>query len=119
MGRLLQYISLICCVFVILSFFLFAIAQTHHASQGQANAVASGATGGSALKAKPIDKERQPRRFIDQVAAKLNSPWNGIVSTNNVWVKHLIPTAFSLLIWGFALSFLGRWITGLWWGRSY
>lgn len=112
MGRLLQYISLICCAFVIVSFFLFAVAQTSHASQGQANAINTGATGASAAKNKPIAKEQQPRRFIDRVAQKLNSPWAGVVSTDNRWVEHLVPTAISLLVYGFALSFLARWASG-------
>jgi hypothetical protein len=112
MFRLLRFLSLLCCAFVVVSFFLFAVSQTSHASQGQANAIANGTITSSTGKNKPISKEKQPRRFIDQVAQKLNSPFTGIVSTNNNWIKHLIPTAFSLLVYGFALSYLARWGSG-------
>ncbi len=112
MFRLLRYISLLCCAFVVVSFFLFAITQTSHASQGQANAITHGTISGTAARNPPIAQEKQPRRFIDQVAQKLNSPFTGIVSTDNRWIRHLIPTAFSLLVYGFALSYLARWGAG-------
>jgi hypothetical protein len=108
MFRLLRLISLVCCAFVLVSFLLFAIAQTSTASKGQANAISSGTIAGPSSKNKPISKEHQPRRFIDQVTQKLNSPFTGIVSTNDIWIKHLIPTFFSLLVYGFALGFLAR-----------
>jgi hypothetical protein len=112
MGRLLHFLSLLCCAFVIVSFFLFAVAQTSHAAKGQANAISNGAAGGTAAKSTAISKEHQPRRFIDQVAQKLNSPFTGIVSTKNIWIEHLIPTAISLLLYGFGLSLLARWAAG-------
>jgi hypothetical protein len=112
MFRLLRLISLLCCAFVLVSFALFAIAQTSSASKGQADAISSGAVSGTAAKHKPIRDEKQPRRIIDQVAEKLNSPWTGIVSTHDIWIKHLIPTGVSLLVYGFALSFLARTLSG-------
>jgi predicted PurR-regulated permease PerM len=112
MSTLLRLISLLCCAFVIVAFALFAIAQTSHASQGQANAVASGTITSQQAKNKPVSQEKQPRKLIDQVAEKLNSPWNGIISTNSQWVKRGVPTIISLLVYGFLLSFIARWAAG-------
>ncbi len=112
MAQLLRLISLLCCAFVLVSFLLFAVAQTSSASKGQANAITSGQVAGSDADTKPVSREKQPRRFIDQVAQKLNSPWNGVVSTTDKWVAHLIPTAISLLVYGFLLSFVARWAAG-------
>jgi hypothetical protein len=112
MAALLRLISLLCCAFVLVSFLLFAIVQTSSASKGQASAVTSGQVSGQDANAKPISHEKQPRRFIDQVSEKLNSPWNGVVSTTNKWVGHLIPTAISLLVYGFLLSFVARYSAG-------
>jgi hypothetical protein len=112
MAQLLRFISLLCCTFVLVSFLLFAIAQTSSASKGQANAIANGQVSGQDANNQPVAREKQPRRFIDQVAQKLNSPWNGVISTTDKWVKHLIPTAISLLVYGFLLGFIARWATG-------
>jgi hypothetical protein len=109
MGRLLHYISLLCCVFVIISFALFAHGQVSHASTQQANAVASTQT--VATTSGP-HKTGQPRRFIDGVAHKLDSPFTGIVSSDDAWVTHGIPTLFALLVYGLGLGFLVRWASG-------
>jgi hypothetical protein len=112
MGQLLRFISLLCCAFVLVSFLLFAIAQTSSASKGQANAIANGQISGQDANNQPVARETQPRRFIDRVAEKLNSPWNGVITTTNRWVGHLIPTGISLLVYGFLLSFIARWAAG-------
>ncbi len=103
MGRLLHYISLLCCAFVVIAFVLFAQQQLNHASKTQANAVSGQTTHSSAHRA------GQPKRFIDDVAGKLNSPWTGIISSNNAWVRRGIPTLLSLLVYGAGLGFLARW----------
>jgi hypothetical protein len=112
MAQLLRLASLLCCAFVLVSFLLFAVAQTSSASKGQADAIANGQVSGKDTDNQPIAKEKQPRRFIDQVAQKLNSPWNGVIATTNKWVKHLIPTAISLLVYGFLVGFIVRWAAG-------
>ncbi len=109
MLKLLRYASLICCAFVIVSFFLFALTQTSHASQSQASAVTSGTVAVAPEHAKPMGRESQPRRLIDEVAQKLNSPFTSIVSTDNLWMQRLLPTIFSLLVYGFVLGYLARW----------
>ncbi|HET9075279.1 MAG TPA: hypothetical protein VFN48_11935 [Solirubrobacteraceae bacterium] len=113
MSKLLHYASMLCCAFVIGSFFLFAVSQTSHASQSQASAVANGTVSGvPSAPAPPLAREHQPRRFIDQVARKLESPFLNIVSTRSAWVTRLVPTAVALLIYGFGLSYLARWAAG-------
>ena len=113
MSKLLHLASLLCCAFVIASFFLFAVSQTSHASQGQASAIAHGTVGGGpGLTAPPLRREHQPRRFIDQVATKLESPFTNIVSTRSAWVIRIVPTLVALLIYGFGLSYLARWAAG-------
>ncbi len=93
MAQLLRLASLLCCAFVLVSFLLFAVAQTSSASKGQADAIANGQVSG-----KDTDN--------------LNSPWNGVIATTNKWVKHLIPTAISLLVYGFLVGFIVRWAAG-------
>ncbi|WP_249011044.1 hypothetical protein [Conexibacter sp. DBS9H8] len=109
MARLLRLLSLLCCAFVVASFLLFAVSQTSHASAGQAEAIANGTISGPNRKSVPISREAQPRRFIDQVTAQLESPFRSIVSTDSRWMRHLIETGLSLLLYGFLLGFIARW----------
>jgi hypothetical protein len=112
MSGLLRLLSLLCCAFVVASFFLFAVSETSHASSGQAAAIANGTISGPSHKPLPLSRERQPRRFIDEIAATLNSPFSGIVRSDGVWVRHLVETGLSLLLYGFLLGFIARWASG-------
>ena len=105
MGSLLRLASFVLCAFVLGSFVLFAVAQTSHASHTQISAL----NGADPNSTGPAPHEHQPRRFIDQVAHDLNSPWEGVVASHSAWVVHLVPTAISLLVYGFGLGFLSRW----------
>ena len=112
MGSLLRFASMLACAFVLVSFGLFAIAQTSHASHGQVSALNAGSAGASTGAPTPIAREHQPRRFIDSVARDLNSPWADVVSSRDRWVTHIVPTLISLLLYGFVLSYLARWAAG-------
>jgi len=127
-GRTLHWISVLCCAFVVISFALFAHAQVSSASSHQAGLIAppkslntsttpTGALGISqtsttATTVKRHKQKGQPRRFIDAVASKLESPFSSVVSSTNAWVNHLIPFIFALLVYGAGLGFLSRWADG-------
>jgi hypothetical protein len=122
-GRVLHWVSMACCAFLIVSFVLFAHAQISHASNHQASSLNPRITpttvsppGAAVVKPKPAPpaphRKGQPRRFIDAVAGKLESLFTGLVSTNNAWVKQLIPLVLSLIVYGGGIGFLGRWANG-------
>jgi hypothetical protein len=128
-GRTLHYVSLVCCSFVIVSFGLFALAEVSHASTHQANEIepaaqraaqeAANAAGPLTLhfttpqpvKAVP-HQTGQPKRFIDDVASKLESPFSSIVASDDAWVNHVVPTLFALLVFGGGLGYLARFANG-------
>lgn len=61
----------------------------------------------------PPKPKHQPRRFIDQAAHDLTTPFNGIASsTSGAWVRHLVPDLLGLVLYGFGLSFLARYASG-------
>lgn len=60
----------------------------------------------------------QPRRFIDDAAGKLTSPFSSLVShDSSIWVRHFVPTLFALLLYGVGLGYLARYSRGMARGR--
>jgi hypothetical protein len=110
LARLLHYASIGCCLFVTVSFGLFALDQAGGASSQQAAAIAPSAP---IVTPAPSPRHGQPRRFIDGVAGKLTSPFDGVVASSDGWVQHGIPALLALLVYGAGLGFLGRWASGL------
>ena len=110
MGSILKWASLLCCLFLVLSFAIFAEHQVSRAASRQASEVETGQVTSSP--SAPAPKTGQPQRFIDAVASDLNSPFSDVVSSDNAWVRQGIPTVLGLLVYGFGLGFLARWSSG-------
>jgi hypothetical protein len=99
--------SFVCCALVAISFTLFARDQATGASQHQQYEVAAGAPAAPRHRGpKPVP---QPRKFIDDAANSLTSPFQSIVQSKNAWVSHGVPAILALLIYGIGLRFLARW----------
>jgi hypothetical protein len=109
--RWLVLISFVCCGLVILSFTMFARDQLAGASANQQNAIVTNAPTTPAV-APSGTHHGQPRRFIDDAAKALVSPFTSIVQSGDQWVSHGIPTVFGLLVYGFGLGFLARYSRG-------
>jgi hypothetical protein len=108
--RGLKLLSFLCCALVIASFAMFARDQMAGASANQQTVLASGSnTPPRTAAAKP---PAQPRRFIDSAAKSLTAPFDAVVQTNNVWVKHGLPAVFGLLVYGLGLGYLARYSAG-------
>jgi hypothetical protein len=110
--RLLVVVAIVCCALVSVSFALFARDQVAGASKHQQNEIIAGA----ATTTGPIAVHKatqQPRRFIDQVAASLTSPFRGVVQSDSQWMLHGIPTIVALLVYGVGLGYLARYTRGL------
>jgi hypothetical protein len=110
MGPILKWASLICCLFMVLSFGLFAEHQVAGAATRQAAEVETGQL--TSRPAAAVHKTAQPRRFINGVAGDLTSPFSGVISSDNAWVRQGIPTLLGLLVYGFGLGYLARWSNG-------
>jgi len=107
--RVLVTISLVCCLLVFASFALFTNDQLAGASKHQQNELVAGAPAGGATTVKP-HVVAQPRRFIDDAAKALTSPFAAVVRSNNDWVKTGLPDALALLTYGLGISFLARFV---------
>jgi hypothetical protein len=119
-ASVVRWASILACAFVTLSFLFFAVNQTSTASQNQANAIT-----GDAPEVKPesitklpnpppaVEKVREHENdkfheFVDDVDDVLLSPFTGISSSGNIWVRRLIPLALALLIYGIGGLYLAR-----------
>ena len=119
LASVVRWASLIACAFVIMSFVFFLVDQTSDASQNQVNAI----TGEAGVKAESATKVPNPppavervreqendgfHEFVDDVDDVLLAPFTGIVDSNNIWVRRLVPLALALLIYGLLGQYLAR-----------
>jgi hypothetical protein len=105
-SRVFRLTAFACCVLVVASFAMFARDQLAGASQHQQSELVAGAhpTAASGTPTKPAE----PRHFIDEAAHVLTKPFEAIVQSSNLWVKHGLPAVFALLVYGLGLGYLGR-----------
>ncbi len=90
-----------------MSFAMFARDQVAGASEHQQSELVAGS---STTPASPAITHRhsQPRRFIDEAAKKLTSPFSAVVKSSNPWVDEGLPTVFALVAYGLGLGYLAR-----------
>ena len=106
-SRVLRLTAFVCCVLVVASFAMFARDQMAGASQHQQTELVAGATPATAPSG-PAKPHAQPRRFIEDAAKVLTTPFDAVVESTNLWVKHGLPAVFALLVYGLGLGYLGR-----------
>jgi hypothetical protein len=111
-SRAIKLASLVCCALVLLSFAFFARDQVAGASVHQQTELASGSDTVPTPAPTPTKPHAQPRRFIDGAAKALTAPFDAIVQSSNAWVKHGLPAAFGLIVYGLGLGYLGRFSSG-------
>jgi hypothetical protein len=119
LAAVVRWASLLACGFVVLSFVFFLVDQTSEASQNQVNAIA----GEAGVKAENATKVPDPppaveqvreeendsfHEFVDDVDDVLLSPFTGIVDSDNIWVRRLVPLGLALLIYGLLGQYLAR-----------
>ncbi len=103
--------SRVICLIVIAWFVVFVVNQTSSASTHQQNEV----TGTSPLAGEPstaaAKHDSTLHRTLDEAANALTSPFAGVVSgSNSEWTIHIVKTLLALLVYGFGLAFLARFL---------
>jgi hypothetical protein len=106
-SRTIRLASLVCCAFVVMSFAMFARDQMAGASEHQQTELVAGANASAAPTA-ITHKHSEPRRFIDDAAKTLTSPFSAVVKSSNPWVDHGLPTILALVAYGVGLGYLAR-----------
>jgi hypothetical protein len=114
-----RWASIIASGFVLLSFLFFAVDQTSEASQNQVNAIGgqAGVKVENATKVPDpppaVEKVREQENdkfheFVDDVDDVLLAPFTGLVDSDNIWVRRLVPLGLALLIYGLGGQYLAR-----------
>ena len=106
-SRTLRLASLVCCALIVMSFAMFARDQMAGASEHQQTELVAGANPTTAPVA-ITHTHSQPRRFIDETATTLTSPFSAVVKSSNPWVDHGLPTILALIAYGVGLGYLAR-----------
>jgi hypothetical protein len=110
--RVLVLTSFACCALVALSFTMFARDQLAGASAHQQHEILTGNP--PRPTSVPVQKVHgQPRRFIDDAARRLTSPFDSLVTSHNTWALRALPSLLALLVFGFGLGFLARYASGI------
>ncbi len=105
--RVLVLSAYVCCGLVIASFALFARDQFAGASEQQTSEIVAGQS--ATVAAVPVKTHHaQPRRFIDDAASALTSPFRSLVRTDSHWAVEIEGTLLALLTYGLGLGFLAR-----------
>ena len=106
--------SRIACAIVIVSFTLFVIDQAGNASAQQQNEVNASAPAGTAPPPKSTSKKKHDseiRTTIDEASSTITSPFEGVVAgVHNEWANRGILLVLTLLVYGFGLGYLARFL---------
>lgn len=109
---LMRLASRIICVIVIAWFVVFVVNQTSSASTHQQNELTEGTPTPAGESSEGIAKhESTLHRTLNETADALTSPFAGVVSgSNSEWTIHIVKTLLALLVYGFGLAFLARFL---------
>jgi hypothetical protein len=108
----LRLVSMVTALIVLVSFALFAHDQISGASDHQQREIVAGAPIDRGISPSADRRHGQPRRFIDDAAAKLEAPFRAAVSSSNAWLERVIPAALALAVYGFGIGYVARYTHG-------
>ena len=113
--RPLRIASIVLSIIVAAGFLMFAVDEFNQASSAQRNELAGyeqpdpTPAGERAREA----RNSKGREYIDDANDILLRPFAGIASSSSSrWVQRLVPTVLALLLYGFLLAFLARFMHG-------
>jgi hypothetical protein len=109
---LMRLASRVICLIVIAWFAVFVVNQTSSASTHQQNEVTEGTSAPTGEPSAGTAKhESALHQTLDETANALTSPFAGVVSgSSSEWTIHIVKTLLALLVYGFGLAFLARFL---------
>ena len=112
--RAIRAVAIVASAIVLISFGLFAIDQARAGSKREQDKLAQQDTADPTT----ADERRREkahtdiREAIDDADDFLLSPFTGIVDSGGEWARRGIPTVLALLVYGFGLGFVARFMRG-------
>jgi hypothetical protein len=110
LGNLLRLVAIAACLVAVASMGLYAINQTESASAHQQETLATDTTEPAPLQTSETHT-KGVRGVIDETAKALSSPLDGVTaSSKSEWVKRGAGLGFVLVVYGFGLGFIARFV---------
>lgn len=112
--RPLRYAAIALSLIIAAGFAMFAMDEFNRASSAQRSQLAGfeepspGAAGEKARE----QRHSTLREYIDDANDVLLKPFAGVASSGSRWVQRLVPTVLGLLLYGFLLAYLARFMRG-------
>lgn len=108
---LMRLASRVICLIMIAWFVVFVVNQTSAASTHQQNELSSGPAAGAGETEAASKHESTLHRTLNEASDALTSPFAGVVSgSHSEWTIHIVKTLLALLVYGFGLAFLARFL---------
>lgn len=113
--RPLRYLAIALSLVIALGFTLFALEDINRASERSEQRITGGYTATNPSPAGERERERrhgQAREAIDDVNDVLLAPFAGITAnTSSRWARRGVPALIGLLVYGFGLGYVARFMT--------
>ena len=113
--RPIRYLAITLSLFIAVGFMLFVLDDSRRASNAIQNRIADGSAATSPTPAGERERERRHgdvREAIDDVNDVLLSPFAGVSdSATSRWVRRGVPSLLGLLVYGFGLGYVARFMT--------
>jgi predicted PurR-regulated permease PerM len=112
--RSLRIIAIVLSVIIALGFLLFAVDEFNRASTEQTHQL----KGYELADPDPVGERQRERRhtklreYVDDANDMLLKPFAGVASSGSRWVQRGVPTLLGLLVYGFLLAYLARFMHG-------
>lgn len=116
--RPLRYLAILLGSVIVLSFAMFAWAQTRAASDATSAAIATGEASATVAPSPTQERLREgahsrAREAVDDVNDVLTAPFANLVSNfESGWAQRGVSGFLALLLWGVGLGFLARFSSG-------
>jgi hypothetical protein len=110
-AALLRITAALACAVIVIGFIAFANEEASRGSDKQVQRI--GQAMNDPVPAAGAERAREgshskPRELIDDANDVLLSPFGGLVDSDDVWVRRLVPATLALLVYGLGLTLLAN-----------
>jgi predicted PurR-regulated permease PerM len=111
LARVLRLASAVICLIAVAWFLTFAVNQTGSASNHQTTEI-NATPESEALKTRTSETKNEGtvHKKLNEVFSTLSSPFSGVTSGSSEWTIHIVDTLLVLLVYGFGLAFVARFL---------
>ncbi|HEY1538696.1 MAG TPA: hypothetical protein VGF63_04795 [Solirubrobacteraceae bacterium] len=112
--RLLRFAAIACSLIIAISFAMFAVDESKSGSRHQVNELSSYTQPAPSAAGEQAREQRDSavREHIDDADDVLLKPFAGLVTSGGAILERGVPTVLGLLVYGFGLGYLARFMRG-------